>query len=98
MCEFSKKKPVQFLQQTILTRLFRVIIGAGPAGLMAAWWMARCGIKARIIDKRGTKVINGHADGLRPRTNEFFDSIGGGIIEKLAKESFIFENLKNWVC
>ncbi|KAI5381154.1 hypothetical protein J4E82_000354 [Alternaria postmessia] len=69
---------------------------AGPAGLMAAWWMARCGTKARIIDKRGTKVINGHADGLRPRTNEFFDSMGGGIIEKLAKESFIFENLKNW--
>ncbi|KAI4948267.1 hypothetical protein J4E91_006262 [Alternaria rosae] len=73
-----------------------VIIGAGPAGLMAAWWMARCGIKARVIDKRGVKVINGHADGLRPRTNEFFDSMGGGIHEKIAKEAFIFENLKNW--
>ncbi|KAF1943354.1 putative phenol 2-monooxygenase [Clathrospora elynae] len=73
------------------------IIGAGPAGLMAAWWMARCGINARIIDKRGTKVINGHADGLRPRTDELFASMGGGIQEKIEAESYMFENLKNWV-
>jgi phenol 2-monooxygenase len=74
-----------------------LIIGAGPAGLMAAWWMARCGINARIIDKRGTKVINGHADGLRPRTEEIFDSMGGGVQEKIAREGYILENLKTWV-
>lgn len=33
-----------------------LIIGAGPAGLMMANWMAHCGVKARIVDKRGTKV------------------------------------------
>lgn len=33
-----------------------LIVGAGPAGLMMATWMARCGIKTRIVDKRGTKV------------------------------------------
>lgn len=33
-----------------------LIVGAGPAGLMMAEWMAKCGIKTRIIDKRGTKV------------------------------------------
>lgn len=33
-----------------------LIIGAGPAGLMLANWMSRCGIKARVIDKRSTKV------------------------------------------
>ncbi|OAA72922.1 Monooxygenase, FAD-binding protein [Akanthomyces lecanii RCEF 1005] len=60
-----------------------LIIGAGPAGLMAAWWMARCGIAARIVDKRGVKVINGHADGLRPRTEELFDSMGSGLMEKI---------------
>jgi 2-polyprenyl-6-methoxyphenol hydroxylase-like FAD-dependent oxidoreductase len=43
---------------------------------MAAYWMARCGINARIIDKRSTKVFVGHADGLRPRTLELFDSMG----------------------
>ena len=55
---------------------FRLIIGAGPSGLMAAYWMARCGINARIVDKRGTKVFTGQADGLRMRTLELFDSIG----------------------
>ena len=33
-----------------------LIVGAGPAGLMLANWMSRCGIKTRIVDKRGTKV------------------------------------------
>lgn len=43
---------------------------------MAATWMARCGVKARIIDKRGTKVFNGQADGLQCRSLEIFDSFG----------------------
>ena len=34
-----------------------LIIGAGPAGMMLANWMSRCGIKTRIVDKRGTKVF-----------------------------------------
>jgi len=33
-----------------------LIVGAGPAGLMMAEWMAKCGVSARIVDKRGTKV------------------------------------------
>ncbi|GAB7354301.1 hypothetical protein MBLNU459_g4821t1 [Dothideomycetes sp. NU459] len=53
-----------------------VIVGAGPAGLMCATWMAHCGINARIIDKRGTKVFNGQADGLQCRTLEIFESFG----------------------
>lgn len=40
-----------------------LIIGAGPAGLMMALWMARLGIKARIVDKRTAKVFSGQADG-----------------------------------
>ncbi|KAK3398868.1 phenol hydroxylase [Sordaria brevicollis] len=53
-----------------------LIIGAGPAGLMAATWMAHCGIKARIIDKRNTKIFCGQADGLQCRSLEIFDSLG----------------------
>ncbi|KAJ5575128.1 hypothetical protein N7450_009027 [Penicillium hetheringtonii] len=53
-----------------------LIVGAGPAGLMVAYWMAVYGVRARIIDKRGTKVFTGQADGLRPRTLELFDSMG----------------------
>ncbi|KAF7628385.1 hypothetical protein AFLA_003744 [Aspergillus flavus NRRL3357] len=53
-----------------------VIIGAGPSGLMAALWMARCGVKTRIIDARATKVFRGHADGMQTGTLEIFDSFG----------------------
>lgn len=38
-----------------------LIVGAGPAGLMMAMWMAKCGIKTRIVDKRGTKVSSSPA-------------------------------------
>lgn len=51
-------------------------MGAGPAGLMTAAWMARCGINARIVDKRGTKIFAGQADGLQCRSLEIFDSFG----------------------
>ena len=30
---------------------------------MMATWMAKCGINTRIVDKRGTKIFNGQADG-----------------------------------
>ena len=42
-----------------------LIIGAGPAGYMAATWFARTGVNARIIDKRGNKIFAGQADGLQ---------------------------------
>lgn len=53
-----------------------LIIGAGPAGLMMATSLAKCGVHARIVDKRGTKIFNGQADGLQCRTLEIFDSLG----------------------
>ncbi|KAF5977247.1 putative phenol 2-monooxygenase [Fusarium bulbicola] len=53
-----------------------LIVGAGLAGLMMATWLAKCGIKTRIVDKRGTKIFNGQADGLQCRTLEILDSFG----------------------
>jgi 2-polyprenyl-6-methoxyphenol hydroxylase-like FAD-dependent oxidoreductase len=73
----------------------RLIIGAGPSGLMAAYWMARCGIKARIIDKRGTKVFTGQADGLRSRTLELFNSMG--IQHRTLHEGHIAVETNFWV-
>ncbi|KAK2666833.1 hypothetical protein RAB80_017254 [Fusarium oxysporum f. sp. vasinfectum] len=62
-----------------------VIIGAGPSGLMAALWMARCGVKTRIIDARATKVFRGHADGMQTGTLDIFDSFG--IVDELYKNA-----------
>lgn len=44
------------------------------AGLMLANWLSRCNVRTRIVDKRGTKIFNGQADGLQCRTLEIFDS------------------------
>lgn len=55
-----------------------LIIGAGPAGYMAANWFARMGVNARIIDKRSGKLFAGQADGLQSRTLEVFQSFGFG--------------------
>ncbi|KAJ7608773.1 phenol hydroxylase [Roridomyces roridus] len=43
---------------------------------MAAAWMAHCGIHARIVDKRNSKIFCGQADGLQCRSLEIFDSLG----------------------
>ncbi|KAH6205231.1 hypothetical protein HBI42_165500 [Parastagonospora nodorum] len=53
-----------------------LIVGAGPAGMMLATWMARMGITTRIVDKRGSKIYAGQADGLQLRSLEIFDSFG----------------------
>ncbi|KAL4910070.1 hypothetical protein BDW74DRAFT_186316 [Aspergillus multicolor] len=55
-----------------------LIVGAGPAGLMMAAWLARCGVRTRIVDQKGTKVFTGQADGLQCRTLEIFYSFGIG--------------------
>ncbi|EOD44721.1 putative phenol 2- protein [Neofusicoccum parvum UCRNP2] len=71
-----------------------LIIGAGPAGLTAAYWMAQYGVKARIIDKRGTKIFNGQADGLRARTQELFDSMD--IQDRVSKECRAAYEFRVW--
>ncbi|PSR71349.1 hypothetical protein PHLCEN_2v12778 [Hermanssonia centrifuga] len=53
-----------------------LVIGAGPAGLMAASSLAKAGVNVRIIDQRPNKVAAGQADGLQPRTLEVFQSYG----------------------
>lgn len=53
-----------------------LIIGAGPAGLMACNALAKAGINVRIVDKRPIKVAAGQADGIQPRTLEVLQSYG----------------------
>ncbi|KAM4058736.1 FAD binding domain-containing protein [Hirsutella rhossiliensis] len=71
-----------------------LIVGAGPAGLMMALWMAKLGIKARVVDKRADKVFSGHADGLNVRTMEILDSFGIG--ERVSKESYHRHEASFW--
>lgn len=52
---------------------------------MAALCMARCGIKARVVDKRDVGVRAGQADGIQCRTLEILESFG--IVDRIWKES-----------
>jgi phenol 2-monooxygenase len=56
--------PIQDSQIDVL------IVGAGPAGLMAATALTKAGVSVRIVDKRANRVTVGHADGVQPRTVE----------------------------
>ncbi|KAH6963258.1 putative phenol 2-monooxygenase [Fusarium avenaceum] len=73
-----------------------LIVGAGPAGLAAAWWLARCGIDARVVDKKGSKVYKGQADGLMSRTIEILDSMGCGLSQRVDHESYLTYYMDIW--
>lgn len=59
---------------------------------MLAAWMARCGIGARIVDKRSTKVHVGQADGLNSRSMEIFDSFG--FADRVEKEANVMAEVR----
>ncbi len=73
-----------------------LIIGAGPAGLMAANWLAVQGLGAsvRIIDKRSDKIFTGQADGLQCRTLEILHSFGLG--EDIWRQSNRMIEMRFW--
>lgn len=73
-----------------------VIIGAGPAGMMAAAWASQCNIATRVFDKNDTRCMKGRADGLQSRTLEIFDSLG--IADGLWKKGFHDIEICTWVC
>lgn len=43
-----------------------LIVGAGPAGFMAAVTLARYGVDFRLIDQRSERIQTGHAGGKGP--------------------------------
>ncbi|KAH8896524.1 hypothetical protein GQ53DRAFT_779076 [Thozetella sp. PMI_491] len=63
-----------------------LICGSGSAGLCAAVWLARCGVKYKVLEKRPGPLDRGQADGVQTRTVEIFESFG--ISENLLKESY----------
>ncbi|KXG45467.1 Monooxygenase, FAD-binding [Penicillium griseofulvum] len=71
-----------------------LIVGAGPAGLMAATWMAQTGIKAMLIDKKAQRTQVGHADGVESRTLEILDSFG--LAESIYRDANLTIDLCLW--
>lgn len=70
------------------------ICGSGSAGLCAATWLARRGLRCKIVDSRDGPMTVGQADGVQCRTVEVFDSFG--IAEELLRESYHVIEVAFW--
>jgi phenol 2-monooxygenase len=71
-----------------------IVVGAGPAGLMASLSLSSMGISHQVIDKLGTRALNGRADGFHPRTVEIWDSFG--IADRVINHGCHFGELAIW--
>jgi 2-polyprenyl-6-methoxyphenol hydroxylase-like FAD-dependent oxidoreductase len=53
-----------------------LIVGAGPTGLVLALWLARMGLRPRIVDKAVEPGMTSRALAVQARTLEFYSQIG----------------------
>ena len=53
-----------------------LIIGAGPTGLVLALWLARRGVRVRIVDKTAEPGTTSRALAVQARTLEFYRQLG----------------------
>ena len=53
-----------------------LVVGAGPTGLVLALWLARLGIRVRIIDKTAEPGTTSRAVVVHARTLEFYRQLG----------------------
>jgi 2-polyprenyl-6-methoxyphenol hydroxylase-like FAD-dependent oxidoreductase len=53
-----------------------LIVGAGPTGLVLALWLARLGVRVRIVDKTSEPGTTSRALAVQARTLELYDQIG----------------------
>jgi phenol 2-monooxygenase len=73
-----------------------LICGSGSAGICAATWLAKCGIRCKIIDSRSGPLVTGQADGVQCRTVEIFESFG--VAEELLRDSYHVLEVCFWSC
>src|SRR5438477_8679840 len=53
-----------------------LIIGAGPTGLVLALWLARLGVRVRIVDKTAESGTTSRALAVQARTLELYEQVG----------------------
>ncbi|HUD54325.1 MAG TPA: FAD-dependent oxidoreductase [Terracidiphilus sp.] len=53
-----------------------LIVGAGPTGLVLALWLARRGVRVRIVDKTAEAGTTSRAVAVQARTLEFYSQLG----------------------
>lgn len=71
-----------------------LICGSGSAGICAAIWLARYGIRFKMLEARDGPLRVGQADGVQCRTVEIFESLG--IADALLQESYHVMEIAFW--
>jgi 2-polyprenyl-6-methoxyphenol hydroxylase-like FAD-dependent oxidoreductase len=71
-----------------------LVVGAGPTGLMLALWLARLGVRVRIVDRTGGPGTTSRALVVHARTLEFYRQLG--IAEEALEHGVRFEALTIW--
>ncbi|KAJ9642480.1 hypothetical protein H2199_004861 [Coniosporium tulheliwenetii] len=71
-----------------------LICGSGSAGLCAATWLARYGIRCKVLEKRQGPMKIGQADGVQCRTVEVFESFG--LSEEILREGYHVVEVVFW--
>lgn len=72
-----------------------LIIGAGPTGLVLAFWLTRLGVQVRVIDRAAEPGTTSRALAVQARTLEFYQQVGLADEVIAAGERISFLNL--WV-
>ena len=72
-----------------------LIVGAGPAGMIAAAQLAQFpGISTRLIDRRPGRLAVGQADGIQARTVETFQAFG--FANRIIEEAYRITEMCFW--
>src|SRR5579862_9107395 len=72
-----------------------LIAGAGPTGLVLALWLARSGVRIRIVDKAAEPGTTSRALVVHARTLEFYRQLG--IADATVRAGQKFDALNFWV-
>lgn len=70
------------------------ICGCGSAGLAAATWLARCGVRCKVVDSRPGPLEFGLADGIQTRSMEVLESLG--VVDGVLREAYILTEMAFW--
>src|ERR1700734_4186308 len=59
-----------------------LVVGAGPPGLVLALWLARLGVRVRLIDKTAEPGTTSRALAVQARTLEFYFHLGFAVVAR----------------
>ncbi|GAA1957663.1 FAD-binding monooxygenase [Agromyces allii] len=72
-----------------------LIVGSGPAGMVAAAQLAQFpGVSTRIVERRGGRLAIGQADGIQARSVETFQAFG--FAERIIAEAYRITEMAFW--